>query len=123
MQGHILAAQAIGDIYYCGKGVAKDYERAIAAYMVAAEAGNAMSQHQLSYMYREGIGVAVDHQQARAWLEKAAAQDYPLAFGLRATVPFTTIGLPVRVTVTSIGVGSERFGKNDAHDFKDGIEI
>ena len=30
-QGHILAAQAIGDIYFWGKGVAKDYPRATAA--------------------------------------------------------------------------------------------
>ena len=79
MQGHILAARAIGDIYYWGKGVAKDYERAMAAYKVAAEAGHAMSQHLVGWMYYEGQGVAVDYQQARAWLEKAAAQDDPEA--------------------------------------------
>ena len=81
MQGHILAAQAIGDIYYWGKGVAQDYERAMAAYKVAAEKGDAMSQYQVGYMYCEGLGVAVDYQQARAWLEKAAAQDHPNAVG------------------------------------------
>ena len=81
MQGHILAAQAIGDIYYWGKGVAKDYERAMAAYKVAAEAGDAFSQHQVGGMYYDGHGVAVDYQQARAWLEKAAAQDDPKAVG------------------------------------------
>ena len=31
--------------------------------------------------------------------------------------------MPVRVTVTWIGVGSERFGKSDADDLKDRIEI
>ncbi len=82
MQGHILAAQAIGDIYYWGKGVAQDYERAMAAYKVAAEAGDAFSQHQLGMMYcGASEGVAVDYQQARAWLEKAAAQDDPNAVG------------------------------------------
>ena len=81
MQGHIPAARAMGDIYYWGKGVAKDYERAMAAYKVAAEAGDALSQHQLGMMYYEGLGVAVDYQQARAWLEKAAAQDHPEAIG------------------------------------------
>ena len=77
MQGHILAARAIGDIYRWGKGVAQDYERAMAAYKVAAEAGDALSQHQVGMMYYNGLGVAVDYQQARAWLEKAAAQDHP----------------------------------------------
>ena len=81
MQGHILAAQAIGDIYYWGKGVAQDYERAMAAYKVAAEAGDAFSQCQVGMMYGYGLGVAVDYQQARAWFEKAAAQDYPNAVG------------------------------------------
>ena len=52
-----------------------------------------------------------------------AREIYPLAFGLPAAVPFTRIGLPVRVTVTWIGVGSDRFGKSDADDFKDRIEI
>ena len=79
MQGHILAAQAIGDIYNWGKGVATDYERAMAAYKVAAEAGDALSQCQVGIMYCDGEGVAVDYQQARAWLEKAAAQDHPYA--------------------------------------------
>ena len=77
MQGHILAAQAIGDIYLWGKGVAKDYERAMAAYKVAAEAGDAFSQGLVGMMYYNGQGVAVDYQQARAWIEKAAAQDHP----------------------------------------------
>ena len=80
MQGHTLAAQAIGDIYFWGKGVAKDYERAMAAYKVAAEAGDALSQSQVGFMYFEGLGgVAVDYQQARAWIEKAVAQDEPYA--------------------------------------------
>ena len=32
-------------------------------------------------MYYDGDGVAVDYQRARAWLEKAAAQDHPEAVG------------------------------------------
>ena len=47
----------------------------------------------------------------------------PLAFGLPATVPFTRIGLLVRVAVTLIGVESDRVGKSDADAFKDRIEI
>ena len=86
-QGHILAAQAIGDCYYWGKGVAIDYQRAMAAYKVGAEAGNALSQHQLGMMYYRGRGgVGVDFKEARAWLEKAAAQDDPAAVGQLASM-------------------------------------
>ena len=81
LQGHILAASAIGDIYYWGKGVAIDYPRAMAAYKIAAEAGDALSQYQVGIMYCKGLGVAVDYKQARPWLEKAAAQDLPNAVG------------------------------------------
>ena len=59
--------------------MAFDYPRAMAAYKVAAEAGEAVSQHQVGMMYYGGNGVAVDHKQAGAWLEKAAAQDHPTA--------------------------------------------
>ena len=57
--------------------MAIDYPRAMAAYKIAAEAGDALSQYQVGMMYGKGYGVAVDYEQARAWLEKAAAQDDP----------------------------------------------
>ena len=80
-QGHIEAAGDIGDIYYWGKGVTIDYPRAMAAYKITAEAGDAFSQYQVGIMYYMGHGVAVDYKQARPWLEKALAQDHPHAIG------------------------------------------
>ena len=53
----------------------------MAAYKVGAEGGHAVCQHQVGFMYYEGHGVDVDYKQARAWLEKAAAQDHPAAVG------------------------------------------
>ena len=53
----------------------------MAAYKVGAEAGDALSQHQVGWMYCYGHGVDVDYKQARAWFEKAAAQDMPEAIG------------------------------------------
>ena len=62
--------------------MAIDYPRAMAAYKVGAEGGDAVSQHQLGWMYCKGrSGVDVDFKQARAWFEKAAAQDNPAAVG------------------------------------------
>ena len=93
LQGHILAAQAIGDVYYWGKGVAIDYPRAMAAYKIAAEAGDATSQHQLGIMYYYGQAVVVDYEQARPWLEKAAAQDRPDAVGQLGVMYFEGMGV------------------------------
>ena len=66
--------------------MAKDYPRAMAAYKVGAEGGDAFCQCQLGIMYCKGRGVAVDYQQARPWLEKAAAQNYPNAVSQLGTM-------------------------------------
>ena len=53
----------------------------MAAYKVGADGGDAVCQHMVGMMCCNGEGVAVDFKQARPWLEKAAAQDHPLAVG------------------------------------------
>ena len=58
----------------------------MAAYQVGAEGGDADCQHQFGNMYWHGLDVQVDYQQARLWLEKAAAQDYPAAVGQLGTM-------------------------------------
>ena len=74
--------------------MAIDYPRAMAAYKVAAEAGDALSQFQVGNMYISGRGVAaVDFEQARAWLEKAAAQDHPPAVGMLGVMYFEGKGV------------------------------
>ena len=77
MQGHIKAALAVGSTYFWGQGVAVDYPRAMAAYKVGAEGGDAVCQFQVGSMYYFGQGVDVDYEQALPWLQKAAAQDHP----------------------------------------------
>ena len=59
-----------------------DYARAMAAYKVGTEGGDAICQYQVGIMYVNGQGGAVDYKQARLWFEKAAAQDHPAAVGL-----------------------------------------
>ena len=80
-QGHLEAAAHLGCIYYWGQGAAIDYSRAMAAYKVGAEGGDALCQWMVGLMYCYGRGVAVDYKQARLWIEKAAAQDQPNAIG------------------------------------------
>ena len=58
----------------------------MAAYKVGAEGGHAGCQWQIGFMYCHGFGVAVDFKQARLWLDKAAAQDYPNAVASLGTM-------------------------------------
>ena len=75
-QGHIEAAGLTGCIYNWGHGVAVDYDRALAAYKIGAEGGDAVCQYSLGFMLEHGRGIdSPDHKQALVWLEKAAAQD------------------------------------------------
>ena len=77
-QGHVEAAGIIGSIYYWGQGVAVDYKRAMAAYKIGAEGGDAHCQYELASMLRDGEGIdSPDYKQAVVWFEKAAAQDFP----------------------------------------------
>ena len=72
--------------------MAVDYPRAIPAYKIAAEAGDALSQHQVGDMYDNGRGVAVDYKQAGAWVEKAAAH-HPEAIGQLGVMYFEGKGV------------------------------
>ena len=65
-----------GDMYYYGKGVPTDYEKAIEWYEKAAEQGHEEAQYALGLMYQNGKGVAQDDQQAFEWYRKAAEQGH-----------------------------------------------
>ena len=95
-QGHIKAAATIGCIHYFGQGVAAvDYTRAMAAYKIGAEGGNATCQHQLGIMLsKEGHGCDVDYEQALVWFEKAAAQDFPNAVAWLGFMAAEGLGQP-----------------------------
>ena len=61
--------------------MAVDHKRALAAYEIGAEGGNALCQYELGVMLMNGQGIdSPDYEQARVWYEKAAAQDDPYAF-------------------------------------------
>jgi hypothetical protein len=64
----------LGDLYYDGHGVAKNYQQAAAWYRKSAEQGYAVGQCNLGFMYTNGYGVPKDYQQAAQWYRKAAEQ-------------------------------------------------
>ena len=65
----------------------------MAAYKVGAEGGDAHSQWQVGIMYYNGRGVDVDYAQALPWIEKAAAQDHPIAVGQLGVMYFQGMGV------------------------------
>ena len=65
----------------------------MAVYKVGAEGGGTVCQHQVGFMYYKGLGVDVDYAQALAWLEKAAAQDMPIAIGQLGVMYFDGTGV------------------------------
>ena len=73
-QGDAVAQFNLGNCYYNGKGVTKDYSQAVYWYRKAAEQRVAAAQYNLGYCYLQGQGVSQDYSQAFIWLKKAAEQ-------------------------------------------------
>ena len=66
----------LGDTYYFGKNVLRDYDKARQEYERAAALGHAEAQYSLGVMCHSGKGVPQDYDKARQWYEKAAAQGH-----------------------------------------------
>jgi hypothetical protein len=62
-----------GDDYFHGRGVAVDHVKAVGLWIKGAEAGNVQCMLNLSWAYRDGIGVAKDEAKANEWGTKAKA--------------------------------------------------
>ena len=55
-RGNARAQYYLGAMYAYGKGVSRDYQKALAWYSRAAEQGDVASQYNLAQMYRTGRG-------------------------------------------------------------------
>ena len=66
----------MGNKYYGGTGVARDYSEAVKWYRMAAEQGDANAQYSLGLMYAKGQGVGTDEAEADMWFGLAASQGH-----------------------------------------------
>ena len=73
-KGDAKAQINLGDMYYDGKGVPRDYKKALHWWAKAAEQGHAEAQYNLGWMCQNGKGVPQDYKQAAYWFTKAAEQ-------------------------------------------------
>src|SRR4051794_33006432 len=69
----------IGDAYYYGHGVSRDYTEGARWYRRAAENSNAMAQSTLGDIYYYGRGVPQDFVEAAYWWQLAADQGVAVA--------------------------------------------
>ena len=70
--GHSAAQLSLGNHYYVGQGVAKDYVQAVNWFRKAAEQGSAHAQYVVGLCYAMGRGVKKDDIEAHAFYSLAA---------------------------------------------------
>lgn len=74
-KGSSIANYHIGNLYYNGgNDITRSYPQAFSYYKKAADAGCSDGQYMLGVLYRNGHGCEKNISQAKAWLQKAAAQ-------------------------------------------------
>jgi TPR repeat protein len=66
-----------------GRGVERDYTRALSWYRKAADAGDARAMADVGVMYKRGWGVAKDHIEATKWFRKG----FTAGDGIAAYIP------------------------------------
>ena len=71
-QGQIAAQDSLAELYYNGRGVAKDYAEAVKWFRKAAEQGAVGAQYQLGKCYYFGYAVTQSYAEAVKWYRKAA---------------------------------------------------
>ncbi|KAJ3681662.1 hypothetical protein LUZ60_014235 [Juncus effusus] len=74
-QGNEHAALLIGDAYYFGRGIDRDYERAAEAYEHARSQSNAQAMFNLGYMHEHGHGLPSDLHLAKRYYDQALEVD------------------------------------------------
>jgi hypothetical protein len=62
----------LGELYYYGDGVTKDYEEALSWFRLAADQDYHDAQHNLGEMYFNGQAVTRDYEEAYMWLSLAS---------------------------------------------------
>jgi TPR repeat protein len=78
-QGDSYAQYNLGNAYYSGEGVEKDYKEAVIWWRKSADQGYAVAQYGLGNAYYNGDGVEKDYKEAIRWWRKAADQGYVTA--------------------------------------------
>ena len=74
--GDPLKLHELGELYYSGKGTARNYGEAYKAYLAAAEKGHVISVSTVGWMLRNGQGIGKDYKKSKEWYTKAAEKGH-----------------------------------------------
>ena len=74
-QGAEIAQFYMGESYYRGKGVQKNFKIALEWFEKAAKQGHPKAQYMVGLIHYEGNGVQQDYNEALDWIRKAAKQE------------------------------------------------
>ncbi|HXI99598.1 MAG TPA: tetratricopeptide repeat protein [Micropepsaceae bacterium] len=64
---------SLGNMYFDGNGVPRDYAQSVKWYLLAANHGNTEAQIALGYLYQYGEAVRFDYVQAYKWFDLAGS--------------------------------------------------
>lgn len=78
-EGDQRASNSLGNLYYLGLGIERNYPQATQLYFNAAKAGVAEAQLNLGHMFKLGLGVESDPMRAFAWYNMADIHGSPAA--------------------------------------------
>ena len=76
LKGDSRAQYELGNLFYTGQGVDKDYFNAREWWLESALQGNLDAQQKIGYLYSEGLGVQRDFDKAKLWYSKAAKRGH-----------------------------------------------
>lgn len=78
-QGDALAQVNLSRIYYMGRGVEQDFNKALKWIKASLDQGNIYAMYDYARMHLNGRGVKADVREANKWFSKSAEKGYPLA--------------------------------------------
>ena len=90
--GNPSALNALGSLYYDGRGVSRDLVKARRDYREAARKGSLSGARNFGWMLWKGEGGAPDFKRARRWLEVAARGGDPRAMNMLGAFDLSTEG-------------------------------
>lgn len=99
--GDAVKLRELADLYYAGKGVARNYTEAYKSYLASAEKGDVLSEATVAWMLRNGQGVAKDYKKSMEWYTKAAEKGHVEAQLGLAEIYYNKVGLSSRDYVTA----------------------
>ncbi len=95
------ARNALGNLYYLGMGVKRNYRDAALLYHTAASQGFAAAQLNLGHLYKQGLGVNKDAERAYGWYTQARIAGSPWA-------EYYTTQLSSELTLTPLQMNAAR---------------